>query len=137
MTVKPRRFGVVAVVFRAPHFLVIRRSQKVSAPGTYCFPGGGIEAGETEGQALVRELEEELAIVNATPIRKVWHSVTSRNVDLAWWLTEFDESQTLTADPDEVAEVHWWTVEEMHQSGNLLDSNLDFLTRLANGEIIL
>ncbi len=47
-----RRRGVVAVVMRGDRFLTIRRSAEVLAPGKYCFPGGGIEAGETEVAAL-------------------------------------------------------------------------------------
>jgi len=50
---------VVAVILRGERFLVICRSQQVRAPGMYCFPGGGIEPGETEEQALRRELLEE------------------------------------------------------------------------------
>ena len=33
----------------------------VTAPGKLCLPGGAIEKGETEEQALVREMQEELA----------------------------------------------------------------------------
>jgi 8-oxo-dGTP pyrophosphatase MutT (NUDIX family) len=57
-----RRYGVVAVILRDERFLVIRRSQQVAAPGKYCFPGGGIESGETESVALERELLEELNV---------------------------------------------------------------------------
>ena len=135
MTTGPRRFGVVAVIFRPPDFLVIRRSEFVSAPGAYCFPGGGIEPGETEEQALVRELGEELDIFTARPIRKVWHSLTRRNVDLAWWLTEFPVEQSPTANPDEVEAIHWWSVEQMLECGNLLDSNREFLRQLELGNI--
>ena len=42
---KTDRRGVVAVVVLEERFLVIRRSQEVVAPGTYCFPGGAVEAG--------------------------------------------------------------------------------------------
>src|SRR6516162_4199427 len=84
-----RRRGVVAVVVRQGRLLVIRRSQSVVAPGTVCFPGGGIEPGESELDALVREIGEELGS-RAVLIRPLWRSVTPWNVALSWWLAELD-----------------------------------------------
>ena len=54
------RYGAVAVVLREKKLLAIQRSFTVAAPGAFCFPGGGIEPGETEEIALARELQEEL-----------------------------------------------------------------------------
>ena len=70
----PRR-GVIAVIVRDERFLVIRRSQHVVAPRAFCFPGGAIEGLESEPQALVRELREELG-VDVTPRERLWASVT-------------------------------------------------------------
>jgi 8-oxo-dGTP pyrophosphatase MutT (NUDIX family) len=84
-----RRRGAVAVVIRDARFLVIRRSAQVVAPGALCFPGGGIEPGESEEQALVREFQEELGAV-IRPVRRIWASVTRWRVELAWWLGELD-----------------------------------------------
>lgn len=120
---------------RPDRFLVIRRSQSVTAPGTYCFPGGGVEPGETDEVALPRELNEELSIENPRLIQKVWHSRSRSGVLLAWWIVEIDEAhERLVPDPAEVAEVHWWTAEEMRATGKLLDSNEAFLQRWEKGE---
>ena len=54
--------GVVAVVTRGNRLLVVRRSQFVVAPGTFCFQGGGVHEGETELVAAVRELDPRPAI---------------------------------------------------------------------------
>lgn len=137
MTTQPRLFGVVAVIFRQSKFLVIRRSKFVSAPRAFCFPGGGIEPGESEPQALIRELEEELDITKAIPVRRIWHSVTGRNVDLAWWLADVHPDETMTANPDEVESLHWWSAAEMLLHDNLLDSNREFLNQLELGNINL
>ncbi len=45
----------MAVIERDERLLIIRQAEGIAAPGAYCFPGGGIEKGETEAEALVRE----------------------------------------------------------------------------------
>ena len=132
----PPRRGAVAVVVRGDRFLVIRRSQSVPAPGMYCFPGGGIEGEETEAQAVIRELQEELGVA-VRPTCKVWHCLTRWRVDLAWWRSELDLDAAIAANPAEVESVHWMTVEEMLSLDNLLETNRHFLQALAAGEVVL
>ena len=132
----PRHNGVVAVVVREERFLVIRRSDKVIAPGMICFPGGGIENDESEEGTLVREIREELG-VTITPVRRIWRSVTPWEVKLAWWLGRIDNGQALAPNPAEVASAHWVSVEEMRAMPNLLESMHQFLDALESGEIDL
>ena len=80
------RRGSVAGVVRDGRLLVIRRSQFVVAPRTFCFPGGAIEGSESEEEALVREIREELG-VTVRPERRIWQSVTPWHVHLSWWLS--------------------------------------------------
>ena len=56
------RHAVAAIVFESGRFLTIRRSNLVRAPGKVCFPGGHVEPGETEEDAVRREMIEELCI---------------------------------------------------------------------------
>src|SRR5690348_14703899 len=121
----PPRRGVVAVVMRGEQFLVIRRSQHVRAPGMHCFPGGTIEAGESEHEAVRRELMEELALV-AAPQRLLWRSVTPWGVELAWWLVEIDAAAVPAANPLEVETFEWLSVTEVLELPQLLPSNLEF-----------
>src|SRR5690606_38162567 len=125
--------GAVAVIRRGDRFLVIRRSETVLAPGKYCFPGGGLEGEETECQAVIRELREELGVA-VVPLAKVWHCLTRWNVDLAWWESELPDDTSLQANPAEVASVHWMTVEEMLALENLLETNRDFIEALVAGQ---
>ncbi len=56
---------VVAIAFfRATDqkYLICRRGPAESGAGAWEFPGGKIDAGETEAQALVREIQEELSV---------------------------------------------------------------------------
>jgi 8-oxo-dGTP pyrophosphatase MutT (NUDIX family) len=132
----PGRRGAVAIVVRDGRMLVIRRSRHVIAPLVYCFPGGGIEDGETEQSAVVREVLEEVG-VNIVPRRRLWECVTAWKVHLAWWLADMDVSAVPQPDPREVESVHWFTPDEMAGQSELLDSNREFLDLIASGEIQL
>jgi 8-oxo-dGTP diphosphatase len=129
----PRIQGVVAVITRGDRFLVIERSQFVRAPGMYCFPGGAIEAGESEQGAIRREMQEELAL-DAHPVRLLWRSVTPWNVALAWWSCEIDPMVQPVPNPLEVANAGWLTSKEMRQLPCLLSSNAEFLDRWESGQ---
>ena len=125
-----RRRGVAAVVRRDEQFLVIRRAAGVLAPGKYCFPGGGVEPGESEPQALCREMQEELS-VDIRPGQCVWRSTTPWGISLAWWTGEIDHSAALRPNPAEVESFHWLSSGEMLALAELLESNRLFLDALA------
>lgn len=131
-----KRHGVAVVIVREGKFLIIRRSQAVLAPGMCCFPGGGIEAGESEEEAVVREMQEELA-VTVVPRKLLWRNVTTWGVALAWWLAELDEALEPVPNPEEVESCRWLTPGEMAQLPNLLPNNHEFLKALAEGVVEL
>jgi 8-oxo-dGTP pyrophosphatase MutT (NUDIX family) len=130
----PGRRGAVAVIVRSARLLVIRRSRGVVAPRMFCFPGGALEGDESEPEALVREIREELG-VTIEPVRRIWESVTPWEVHLSWWLSELERDAEVVPNPDEVESVHWYTPHEMARLPDLLESNRDFLEALASGEI--
>ena len=124
-----QRSGIVGVILERDLYLLIRRSQSVLAPGKLCFPGGGIEPGETPQQALIREFQEELSLV-VRPIRFDWESITPWGVHLQWWIAELEPNQTPIPNPDEVAEVLYLTLTEMLTHPDILESNRPYLERL-------
>lgn len=131
-----RKRGVVGVIFREQRLLIIRRSQVVAAPGKLCLPGGGIELGESESDALIREMQEELTI-DVRPIRLCWRSVTPWGTNLAWWLAHLDPTVTPIANPEEVAEVHWMTKQEIRTARDMLPSLPTFVDAWERGEVDL
>jgi 8-oxo-dGTP pyrophosphatase MutT (NUDIX family) len=134
---EPVRRGAVAVLVRGERLLVIRRSRWVIAPRAFCFPGGGIEAGETEAAALVREIQEELGVA-VRPVRRLLRSVTPWNVELNWWRAEFISANvSLVPNPAEVESVHWYSPRQMAELPGFLESNRQFLDALASGRIHL
>jgi 8-oxo-dGTP diphosphatase len=130
------RYGVVAVITRETEFLVIRRSQTVRAPGAFCFPGGGVEPGESEAVALRRELREELA-AEGRILRRLWRNITPSGVQLAWWRVELEAGSPLQANPAEVESIHWWTAGDLRDHPHVLPTNREFLAALERREFSL
>jgi mutator protein MutT len=63
----PARIPVVAGIFSRmnagePEVLLFQRAHSDIGGGFWEFPGGKVEAGESDAQALMRELQEEIAI---------------------------------------------------------------------------
>jgi 8-oxo-dGTP pyrophosphatase MutT (NUDIX family) len=131
-----RKRGVVGVIFRDERLLIIRRALTVTAPGMLCLPGGAIETGESEEQALVREMREELSI-DVRPRSLCYRSVTSWGTNLAWWHADLDDGQLPKANPREVADVFWMSRAEVRSAGDLLPSLPPFLIAWECGEVRL
>ncbi len=85
---------VAAAVIRGAdgRVLIAQRAAQQHQGGLWEFPGGKLEAGEDVRTALVRELEEELAIrvSSARPLIQVRHAYPDKQVLLdVWEVTQF------------------------------------------------
>jgi 8-oxo-dGTP diphosphatase len=130
------RRGAVAVIEREGRLLVIRRSANVLAPRQFCFPGGGLEPGETEAEALVRELQEELNC-QVRPVARLWETVTHWRVHLAWWQAALERCGEPAPNPLEVESIHWLTPREILNLEDVVDGNRQFVEALLRGEVTL
>jgi 8-oxo-dGTP diphosphatase len=128
------RHGVVAVTRRDERFLVIRRGPTLVAGGRLCFPGGHVEPGEAEHEAVVRECREELA-ANVEAVECVWRSVTNWGTSLAWWTVTLRGENELVPHPVEVSEILWLSAREMLDHPDVLEGNRPFLEAVMAGRI--
>lgn len=106
---------VVGAVLRGPEGILLTRrlSRAVDFPDHWEFPGGKVEVGETQEQALARELREELGIeVEVGP--ECWRGTDPREVgpDIDF---RVHTCRILSGSPQsiEVAEFAWLSLEAM------------------------
>ncbi|MGH8266062.1 MAG: 8-oxo-dGTP diphosphatase MutT [Steroidobacteraceae bacterium] len=83
---------VVAAALYDPagRVLIAQRPAGTHLAGRWEFPGGKVRRGESEAEALARELREELGIeVNASrPLMRLTYSYEDRSVELSMWIVE-------------------------------------------------
>ncbi|MRS13459.1 pyrimidine (deoxy)nucleoside triphosphate diphosphatase [Enterobacteriaceae bacterium RIT691] len=102
---------VAAILEKEALILLAQRPQSGDQPGLWEFPGGKVEAGETQPDALVRELREELGI-EALPgayVASHQREVSGRRIHLHAWhvprftgeLTAHEHSQLVWVTPEE------------------------------------
>jgi 8-oxo-dGTP diphosphatase len=70
--------------------LIAERPAGKHMAGRWEFPGGKVNVGEAEAQALARELKEELGIevTSSRPYMRLTHSYADRDVELSMWIVE-------------------------------------------------
>jgi mutator protein MutT len=89
--------SVAAIVLRDGKVLVARRDFGGPLGGLWEFPGGKLEEGESEAEALVREFDEEFG-ARLLPIRRLGETTfmnKGRDRKLSAWLAELPEGEVL------------------------------------------
>lgn len=119
----------MAVPVRAGQVLVVRRGPHARRPGYWTPVSGVVEPGETQAQAVVREVGEEVGLA-VTPQTKVWECDTDDGAFLLhWWTTETAAGDP-TPDPGEVSEARWIAPEEFHLLAPTFDKDREFFARV-------
>ncbi len=98
---------VAAVIERDGRYLITQRRSTAVLPGMWEFPGGRVEDGESDEQALSRELHERLGTeveVKARMAHRI-HHYHGYSVDLNLYQTSIQAGQEPQA--LRVAEVRW------------------------------
>ncbi|MHC3471952.1 NUDIX domain-containing protein [Streptomyces sp. 7R007] len=127
-----QREAIVAVLRRGDRVLAIRRGPGVARPGYWQPLSGKIEPGETQEEALVREVHEEVGLT-VTPGAKVWESQTDdARFRLHWWTADAPTGEVIP-DPAEVAEARWVTPAEFLALTPVFDGDREFFERVLPG----
>jgi 8-oxo-dGTP diphosphatase len=79
-----------ALLDAAGRVLIAERPAGKHMAGRWEFPGGKVADGESEREALVRELDEELGVevISARPMMRLMHRYPDRDVELSMWIVE-------------------------------------------------
>lgn len=105
---------VAALVWDKEKFMICQRPAHKARGMLWEFVGGKVESGETQGQALIRECQEELAITLS--VGDVFMDVIHEYPDLTVHLTLFHA--TITAGVPRKLEhndIRWITINEIPQ----------------------
>jgi 8-oxo-dGTP pyrophosphatase MutT (NUDIX family) len=108
---------VVAVIIeREDRFLLGKRSlQRPKAPGYWCPISGRVEAGESQDEAVVREVREETGLA-VEAVEKVDECPTHDGSALMhWWRVRLLSEAPACLANDEHSELAWVTLEEMRR----------------------
>jgi 8-oxo-dGTP diphosphatase len=88
---KPAILVVAAALYDGDgRVLIAERPAGKHMAGRWEFPGGKVVVGESEAEALAREIREELGveITGSQPFMRLAHSYDDRDVELSMWVVE-------------------------------------------------
>ena len=121
--------GIVAVITRENTVLFIRRGATVSDAGYWAPLSGGIEPGESQEAAVVREVREEVGLI-VRPLRKVWENVSdSGSHTLHWWLAAY-MGGALSLNRREVSNARWVDLDEIGSLEPTFAGDREFFQRI-------
>jgi 8-oxo-dGTP diphosphatase len=123
---------IAAVIEWNGKFLLGKRSTtKKSAPGYWCPVSGRIEDGETEQEAVTREVMEEVGL-SVTPVEKLCDFDTrDGSARIHWWLMRILAGEA-TLKNDEHTELTWVTVDEMASLQPIFEEDVSVFKRVGS-----
>lgn len=127
---------VAALIHEGDRLLVCRRGADGLFPLKWEFPGGKVEVGEEDMEALRRELREELGIDmrGATEVLRTYHVYSgSMEVDLRFFRVEDFAGPVVNR---AFFEIRWVSVPELEPL-DFLEGDLPLIRKLTRGELSL
>jgi 8-oxo-dGTP diphosphatase len=118
------RHAVVAIVRRGERVLFVRRSQAARGAAGYWTPvSGGVEPGETERQALRREVREEVGLLVEAHAKVATIPTRDGRYLLHFWTCRLLAGEARAAS-DEVADLRWLTLTELRRLTPVFDEDV-------------
>ena len=123
---------VAAVIERDGRYLLGKRSpSKPSAPGFWHAICGRVEVGESESEAVQREVLEETGLL-VRAVRQVWQADTrDAAARIHWWRAQPLDERPAQLLQDEHTELCWVTVREMRELDPVFPEDLRLFARLS------
>jgi 8-oxo-dGTP diphosphatase len=128
-TARPVILVVAAALFDdAGRVLIAERPAGKPLAGRWEFPGGKVDAGESEHGALLRELREELGIevIAARPFMRLTHAYAERDVELSLWIVERFAGEPRSLD----AQALKWVAPARLRGEDILEADQPFIAAL-------
>ena len=127
--VRPTLLVVAAALYhRDGRILIAERPAGKHMAGRWEFPGGKVAPGESEAEALARELKEELGVeVTAShPYMRLKHAYDDRDVELSMWIVESFHGEPQSLDGQRLK----WVRPERLMEEDVLEADLPFVEAL-------
>ena len=122
---------VAAAIERDGRYLAARRTRPEWAAGRWEFPGGKVEAGETEELALLREIREELGVEIEIERRVAGEWPLHDDLVLHLYVASLVEGEPRPLDHHD--ELRWVSVDDFDEIA-WLESDREAVDTLARGD---
>jgi len=110
------KYSVVAGIYKKDGKILMgrRHDREGRFAGFWEFPGGKIEAGESDEQALCREFQEELEteVISSEHFKTVSWEYPDRVIELKFFMVELADVDVSRTDLSAHSELKWVPVEE-------------------------
>ena len=125
---------ICGIIFKDEKIFLCRRNPSKSLAGYWEFPGGKIESGETEKDALSRELHEELGmkVKVGEYFKTVIHPYDMFTIELIAYICQFQEANYTLTDHDK----YEWVDREDLKKWNLAPADIPLANAIMESNFI-